>query len=299
MTEPPRRPLAFRIWLAAARPKTLPVSISPVVVGTGLAWRDHHAYWPAAVAALIGAMLIQIGTNFANDLFDYERGADAHDRQGPLRVRQAGWASTRQMQFAMMIVFAAAILVGAYLATHAGWPIVAIGLASIVAAILYTGGPYPFGYHGWGEIFVFIFFGPVAVVGTYYVQSLTAGPAAWIAAMPMGALAAAVLVVNNRRDIETDRRTGKRTLAVRLGRRGSAWEYLALWLVAFVTPLAMYGTGRSGPGILLPAIAALAGLPTVRRMFSFPEGSAANRLLAATAALQAIYALAFAIGVNL
>ncbi|MEW5702830.1 MAG: 1,4-dihydroxy-2-naphthoate polyprenyltransferase [Candidatus Zixiibacteriota bacterium] len=292
-----RRPSWWTIWYLAARPKTLWTGISPVIVGSALAWHDHAFVLPAALAALVGAIAIQVGTNFANDLSDHLRGADGTDRLGPTRATQAGWVTPAQMRRAVAFVFALAFLVGIYLVFRGGWPVVAIGLCSLAAAWLYTGGPYPFGYHGLGDIFVFIFFGPVAVVGTYYVQTLTTTSAAWQAAIPMGAWAAAVLCVNNLRDIESDRRAGKRTLAVRLGRRGAVWEYAILILVTFLTPIGLYATDAVGPAVLAASAVALLGIRLVRRIGRVDQGVALNEVLAATARSQLLYALVFAGGV--
>jgi 1,4-dihydroxy-2-naphthoate octaprenyltransferase len=204
-------------WWLAIRPATLTASAAPVLVGTGAAWADgRFSLWPA-IAALIGASLLQIGANFANDVFDFERGADTHDRLGPQRATQQGWISAEQMKRAMWLTFGGALLTGIYLTAVAGWPVMALGLASIAAAYLYTGGPRPYGYLGLGDLAVFVFFGFGAVAGTYYVQAHSVSTMAWLAAIPIGALATAILVVNNLRDIETDARAGKNTLAVRLG----------------------------------------------------------------------------------
>jgi 1,4-dihydroxy-2-naphthoate octaprenyltransferase len=292
------RPPWWTVWLLAARPKTLWAGISPVMVGTALAWRDHTFLFPAALAALLGAVLIQIGANFANDLSDHIRGADAIGRRGPTRATQAGWVTPKQMWTAVIITFILAFAVGLYLVTRGGWPIVVIGLASLTAALLYTGGPYPFGYYGLGDLFVFIFFGPVAVAGTYYVQALSVNQTVWLSSVPMGTLATAVLCVNNLRDIDSDRRAGKLTLAVRLGRRGAAWEYVGMLALAFVSPGALFVRHDFGPAVLLASAVILAGAQLAHRSFAVDDGPSFNRLLAATARLQAIYALAFAVGAN-
>jgi 1,4-dihydroxy-2-naphthoate octaprenyltransferase len=222
------------IWLAAARPRTVPAAIVPVAVGTAVA----HATRTIAclcLAALAGALAIQIGTNFANDVFDAERGADGPDRIGPVRAVSAGLISAVAMKRAMIAAFAIASLFGLYLTATAGWPIVAIGITSILAGIAYTGGPWPLGYHGLGDVFVLAFFGLVAVCGTAYVQLGSVAALALWASLPVGALATAILVVNNVRDRATDARAGKRTLAVRLGRRGAIIEYAAV--IAYAVPL--------------------------------------------------------------
>jgi 1,4-dihydroxy-2-naphthoate octaprenyltransferase len=218
--------------LLAARPKTLVAAAAPVVVGAGLAAHDATFAALPALAALAGALLIQIGTNLANDYYDFVRGADTADRVGPARVTQAGLLAPDAVRRAMVLVLVAAMLPGAYLVSIAGWPIVWIGLVSIACAVLYTGGPAPLAYHGLGDVFVFVFFGLVAVGGTYYVQAGTWPVDVWLAGAGVGALSTAVLVVNNLRDIETDARAGKRTLAVRLGRGGTQMEYVLLLVIS-------------------------------------------------------------------
>ncbi len=292
------------VWIMAARPKTLWASVAPVIVGTAVAYRDGLAHWPSAVAAVFGAIFIQIGTNFANDLFDHLRGADTADRVGPVRVTQAGLVSTGQIRIAMIVVFSIAFLIGIYLVSRGGWPIVAVGLCSIAAALLYTGGPYPFGYHGWGDLFVFVFFGPVAVVGTYFVQAHTATTTVWLASVPMGALATAILIVNNMRDIATDRRAGKRTLAVRLGRIGSIGEYALMLTLSIVIPIAMVLNRLSGPLILLSSAVILIFVPMLLKSLRTQSGpmktaTILNQLLAKTALVKLAYAVVFAIGINL
>jgi 1,4-dihydroxy-2-naphthoate octaprenyltransferase len=267
------------VWLLAARPKTLWASVAPVVVGGALAWRDGLFHAPSVIVALFGAIFIQIGTNFANDLFDFQRGADTDARTGPLRVTQAGLVSPSQIRMAMILAFAAAFAVGVYLVWRGGWPIVGIGIASIIAAVLYTGGPLPYGYRGLGDIFVFIFFGPVAVVGTFYVQALTTTPLAWLASLPIGFLATAILVVNNLRDIETDRIAGKRTLAVRLGAQASAWEYTLLLLVALAIPFVAWLTDLSSAGVLIASGVMCFGIPLVMTVFRPERGAALNATL--------------------
>lgn len=226
-----------RAWIMAARPKTLTAAVAPVLAGTGLA--AFHGSFRAgpASAALVGAMLIQIGTNFANDYYDFLRGGDTADRVGPVRVTQAGLLPPESVKRGTVVVLATAMLVGVYLVWVAGWPIVWIGLASVACAVLYTGGPVPLAYHGLGDVFVFVFFGLVAVGGTYYVQALAWPPDALVAGAGLGALNTAILVVNNLRDIGTDRAAGKRTLAVLLGVGGTRAEYVLLLLVGALVPV--------------------------------------------------------------
>jgi 1,4-dihydroxy-2-naphthoate octaprenyltransferase len=280
----------------ATRPPTLLAAIVPVAVGTAVAMAEG-AYRPGpALAALVGALLLQIGANFANDVFDFEKGADTSERLGPVRAVQAGLLTPASVRRGMFVVFGLALAVGAYLTAVAGWPIVVIGLASILAAVAYTGGPYPLGYHGLGELFVMIFFGFVAVAGTAFVQVGRVPELAYWAAVPVGCLATAILVVNNLRDIATDRPAGKRTLAVRFGERGAVIEYTALVAGAYAVPLVLYLDGRAGPGVLLPFATLLVAIRLVRAV-SRERGRALNPLLARTARLLFFQGLLFAAGI--
>src|ERR1700729_4331168 len=228
-------PSGIRIWLMAARPRTLPAAASPVFVGTALAGFFGVFYPLRFVAALVGAMFIQIGTNLSNDYSDARRGADTEDRLGPVRVTAGGLVPPRQVLIPTSLTFGVAVLAGVYLVVVAGWQLLLVGAASILAGVLYTGGPKPYGYEGLGELFVFLFFGIVAVAGSYYVQVQKLPWQAFVCAVPVGLLASAILVVNNVRDLETDRRAGKRTLAVRLGRERTRALYTAMIAGAFVT----------------------------------------------------------------
>jgi 1,4-dihydroxy-2-naphthoate octaprenyltransferase len=285
-------------WLAAARPRTLPAAVVPVVVGAAcahVAARGEISIAPA-LAALAGALAIQVGTNFANDVFDAERGADGPDRIGPVRAVSAGLISAAAMKRAMIAAFAVAAAFGAYLATIGGWPIVAIGLASIAAGIAYTGGPWPLGYHGLGDVFVFAFFGPVAVCGTAYVACGTVPVLALWAALPIGALATAILAVNNARDIATDTRAGKRTLAVRLGRRGAVVEYALLVTSAYAVVI---GMAIGAWPRLLPLATLPIAIVRVRALARAVTGPEYNALLAATAQLLLGFGALLAIGMVL
>lgn len=296
MTSPTnRQPSSFQIWLLAARPKTLPAAAVPVIVGTAVAISERVFNPGPALAALFGALLIQIGTNLANDVFDYKKGADTTARLGPLRVTQAGLLSPRQVLIGMGLTFGLAALIGVYLAVVGGWPIIVIGLLSITAGMAYTGGPFPLGYNGLGDLFVFIFFGLVAVCGTYYVQAGTVSVATWWAAVPVGLLATAILVVNNLRDIDTDRAAGKKTLAVRFGTGGAQIEYTLLVTGAYLSPLLMWLTGVSTAWVLL----AWLSLPLTRPLLQLiwhEKGRALNQALAGTARLELVYGLLFSAG---
>ncbi len=284
-----------QIWLLAARPKTLPAAAAPVVVGTAVAVSEGLFRPGAALAALLGALLLQVGANFANDLFDHQKGADTAGRLGPLRVTQAGLLTPRRVMLGMVVIFALAALVGVYLVAVGGWPILVVGVLSIISAIAYTGGPFPLGYHGLGDLFVFLFFGLAAVCGTYYVQAGAVSPAAWWSAAPVGLLATTILVVNNLRDIESDRTVGKRTLAVRLGERGARVEYLLLLGLAYLAPLLMWVLDVTGPWVLL----AWLSLPLARPQVSMvlcQRGRILNKALAGTARLELAYSFLFSLG---
>ena len=234
----------LQAWILASRPRTLTAAAAPVILASGLALGRDAFRLPPALAALVGALLIQIGTNLANDYYDHVRGGDTEDRVGPLRVTQAGLIPPGTVRNATFLVLGVAFLVGLYLVWVGGWPVVVIGVASLVCAVAYTGGPYPLAYHGLGDLFVFVFFGLVAVGGTYWVQALTLPPQVLLAGAGMGAFNTAILVVNNLRDLETDALAGKRTLAVRLGPTGTKVELFLLVVAALLVPVAgilLYG----------------------------------------------------------
>lgn len=285
-------------WLMAIRPATLTAAAAPVLVGTAVAQEADAFRAGPALAALAGAFLLQVAANLANDLFDFEKGADNADRLGPTRVVQAGLLSPRAVRRGMILTLGLAFLVGLYLVWVAGLVIVFIGLLSIAAAVAYTGGPYPLAYHGLGDVAVFIFFGFVAVCGTAFVQAGHVPALAWYAAVPMGALTTAILVVNNVRDIETDAATGKRTLAVRLGRRGAVGEYAVLLAVAYAVPLGLVLAGRLSAWGLLPLASAPLAAPLLRRV-RLERGRALNPALGGTARLLFVYGALFALGIVL
>jgi 1,4-dihydroxy-2-naphthoate octaprenyltransferase len=292
------RPGSLGAWVLASRPKTLSAAAVPVLVGTACASARGTVHWGPALAALLGALLLQIGANFANDVFDFEKGADTAERLGPTRAVQAGLLSARAMRRGMLLVFTLALALGLYLTSVAGPLILLIGCASIASAIAYTGGPYPLGYHGLGDVFVFIFFGVVAVCGTAFVEIGQVPGIAIACAVPVGALATAILVVNNLRDRQTDLGAGKRTLAVRFGRAFAVHQYRALIAVSYVTPLALVLARAAGPEALLPLISLPLALKTQRAVAS-TEGRALNPLLAATAKLLMIFGILFALGLSL
>lgn len=291
----PASPSPAKVWLSAARLRTLPVAVAPVVVGTALAWADGAHAWLAALAAALGALLLQVGTNFANDVFDFEKGADTADRIGPPRATQLGWVTPAAMRRATFMAFGAACLPGLYLVSVGGWPVVAIGLFSIVAGLAYTGGPFPLGYHGLGDVTVFIFFGLVAVCGTYWVQALALPHHAIAVSSLIGALATVPLAVNNLRDATTDAVAGKRTLAVRFGARAVQAEIVGLIAFAYIGCVWIWAIGLGPPGVVLAWLT----LPLARRLLKRlrrSEGAALNPLLGESARLELLFAFSLALG---
>lgn len=292
----PGAPSTFGIWWLAARPKTLPAAATPVIVGSACAHAAGEFALLPALAALAGALLLQIAANFANDVFDFEKGADTSARVGPLRAVQAGWVSPREMRGALTLVLGLALLVGAYLVSVGGPVFVVLGLVSMAAAVAYTGGPYPLGYHGLGDVCVFIFFGVVAVTGTCFLQSGVVTPLAWYSAIPVGSLATAILVVNNVRDHDTDVVAGKRTLPVRFGLRFGIAQYRALLALAYLTPVVALASARLDVWALLPWLT----LPLAVRCSSSiarDRGAALNATLARTGALLLFYGLFLAVAI--
>jgi len=288
------RPSAVRTWLLAIRPATLPAAASGVVVGLGAALAAGAAFRvDTALGCLAVALLLQVVANLANDLSDFRRGADTPDRAGPTRVASAGLVTERQLEVAIGLTIGLAALTGLWLAWVGGPAIVGLGLLAIVAALAYTGGPWPYGYRGLGEVFVFVFFGLVAVVGTAYLQALRFEPLFAVAAIPVGALTTAILVVNNLRDIPTDAAAGKRTLAVMLGRRATAVEYAILLAAAFAVPISLM---LAGFGIvqLLPLLSALLVGPLLRTVRDFREPRQLNPVLKGTARLDLAFGVLFA-----
>src|SRR5580693_1018454 len=291
------KPNSIRIWLMAARVRTLPAAIAPVLVGTALAGFLHVFHPLRFLAALIGAMFIQIGTNLSNDYSDARRGADTEDRLGPVRVTAGGLVPPGQVLVATYVSFGVAVLCGVYLIAVAGWELIAVGATSILAGVLYTGGPRPYGYEGLGELFVFLFFGIVAVSGSYFVQVQELPWEAYACAVPVGLLASAILVVNNVRDLETDRRAGKRTLAVRLGRQRTRTLYTAMVAGAFVLVPLPWVFGSMSAWLLLPWCAIPLGVPLVKIVRTRVDGPTLNGALAKTGALQLVFCLLFAAGI--
>ena len=285
----------WRVWLLAARPATLPAAIAPVLVGTAQATADADLRVGPFAATLAAAILLQIGANFANDLFDFKRGADRADRLGPTRATQAGLVTPAQMRGAMALAFAAAAGAGAYLTVVVGWPIVVIGVAAVLAAIAYTGGPWPYGYRGLGDLFVFIFFGLVAVMGSAYVQVEELTWEAFAAALPVGLLVTAILVVNNLRDIDGDRRSGKRTLAVILGPSRTRLQYQLFVLGAFALAPIFASADLLPWWSLETSIALPLGLYLVGRVRGGASGRSLNAILKLTAQLHLLFGALLAV----
>lgn len=292
-------PSGARIWLVAARPRTLPAAVAPVLVGTALAGTSGHFHAVSFLATLVGALFIQVGTNLSNDYSDARRGADTEDRLGPVRVTAGGLVPPRQVLRATWVSFAVAVLAGIYLVVVAGWQLLLVGAASILAGVLYTGGPRPYGYEGLGELFVFLFFGLVAVAGSYFVQAKHLPWQAFALAVPVGLIAAGILVVNNVRDLETDRRADKRTLAVRLGRERMRTVFAAMVYGAFFLAPLTWIFGSLSAWLLLPWLALPLAAPVVRAVRNRVDGPALNEALAGTGRLQLVFCALLSVGVLL
>ncbi len=282
-------------WLLAARPKTLLAGIAPVAVGASLAAMDDGFHALAVIAAFAGAMCIQIGTNFANDYFDFKQGADTNDRKGPTRAVQAGLISPRAMLVATFVMFASLALICVYLVARAGWPIIVIGILSALFGVMYTAGRYSLAYLGIADVFVLVFFGPVAVAGTYYVQTLTMKPSIIVAGFATGLLSMALLVVNNLRDIDEDAVAKKRTLAVRFGATFVRWEYTICVVAAAAIPVVLWMCFGMQISVLLAAVVIVPGSILIRKVWQ-TNGVALNPVLGMTAGLLLLYAALFCVG---
>ncbi|MGC4063073.1 MAG: 1,4-dihydroxy-2-naphthoate polyprenyltransferase [Polyangiaceae bacterium] len=291
-------PGGLRAWLLAIRPRTLPAAASPIFVGSAVAWRLGGFHWGAALASLVGALLLQIASNLANDVFDFEQGKDTHERLGPVRVVQSGLLSPFAVRRGLLGVLVLSLLVGCYLVGKAGWPIVIVGLASMLAAVAYTAGPFPLGYNGLGDLFVFIFFGPVAVIGTAFVQTEWVAPEAVWASIPVGALTANILVVNNLRDRNEDQKTGKRTLVVRFGKQFAMRQAQLSLLVAFLIPLGFAWVLHRPWPVVLPLFILPASLGWLRAIEA-TEGRPMNEHLARAAKLLLAHSALFSLGLVL
>lgn len=290
---------AWKLWLLAARPKTLPASIAPILVGTGVAIHEDGFHLPTALVALLTALLLQVAANFANDVLDYRRGADTAARTGPTRITSSGLVTPDAVLRATALTLALATLSGLFLVWRGGWPFLLLGIAALTCAVAYTGGPFPLAYLGLGEVFVFLFFGPIAVTGTAYLQTLDLTALALAASVPSGVMAIAILVVNNLRDLDEDARAGKRTIAVRIGPRNTRREYALMLGIALVTPLLFWAAGWLDAWVLLTLLAWPLGW-ALWRQISTRTGAALNATLGATGraslALGVLLALALALG---
>jgi 1,4-dihydroxy-2-naphthoate polyprenyltransferase len=283
------------LWILAIRPRTLPAAVSPVLVGAAAAAADHAFRLFPALAALAGGLLLQIGVNLANDYFDFVRGVDTAERLGPVRVTQSGLIPAGRVLAGMILTFLLAAGTGLCLTLAAGWPVVAVGCASILASVLYSGGPYPLASHGLGDVFAFFFFGPVAVCGTYYVQALGVSALCVSLSISVGLLVAAILVVNNLRDIPTDSRVGKRTLAVILGPGRSRVEFVLLLVFAYGLLAVLWLAGRLSPWGLLPFLTLPMAVSLTRSLWVL-SGPALSKALARTAMLTLAFSLLLSAG---
>jgi len=292
-------PSGVRIWLMAARIRTLPASVAPVLVGTALAGYLHIFHPLRLFGTLVGAIFIQVGTNLSNDYSDARRGADAEDRLGPVRVTAGGLVPPGRVLVATYCSFGVAVLAGIYLIAVAGWQLLLVGAASILAGVLYTGGPRPYGYEGLGEVFVFLFFGIVAVAGSFFVQVGHLRWEAFALAVPVGLLAAAILIVNNFRDIDSDRRAGKRTLAVRLGRARTRSLFAVVVYLAYLLAPVTWLFGPLSSWLLLPWLTLPLAAGVVRTIRNRTDGPSLNRALADTGLLQLAFCMLLAVGLLL
>ena len=289
-------------WLLATRPKTLMAAVCPVIVGAALASAHQGRHAGAALAALLGSVFIQIATNFANDYFDHAKGSDRPDRKGPARAVASGWITPRAMGAATALMFALAFAMMILLVLRAGWPLLVIGLVSVVCGVWYTAGKYALAYLGLGDLFVVVFFGPVAVGGTYYAQVLPSSLHSWwpvlLAGLGPGLIANGLLVVNNLRDIDEDRVSRKRTLAVRFGETFSRWEYVACLLLGCAAPTAAFllRPDLLPSGICVSSVAVLAAVPAFRGILSGTSGAALNTFLGCTGRTLVVFTLLFALG---
>ena len=286
----------WKSWLLALRPKTLGAGTAPVLIGTAMAFETGKGHMLAAIAALAGALLIQIGTNLSNDYFDYVKGADTEERLGPLRASQAGWIKPEIIFRSSLFVFATAVLIGIFLVWRGGWPIVMIGTISVISGILYTGGPYPLAYNGLGEIFVLIFFGPVATLGTYYVQTLEFSSEVFIAGLAPGLFSTALLAVNNLRDISTDQKVQKKTLAVQFGSRFARIEYIFCIIGALLIPMILVYIHQKYWFSLAACLSVIPIVPALQGIISGDSGEILNETLAKTGKILLIFSILFSAG---
>jgi len=298
MIDKTNKPSKLQSWILASRPRTLPAALVPVMVGSALAIY-HGIFFPAySIVALLCSILIQIGTNFTNDLYDYLKGTDTKERKGPLRVLASGLISVKEMKWGIFLVFFTAFLLGLYLVYSVGIMILWIGIFSIIAGLAYTAGPFPLAYNGLGDLFVFIFFGIVGTVGTYYLHAQQFTSLAFLISLPVGALITNILIVNNYRDIEEDKTAGKNTLAVLLGREFSRYEYVFFILVSFFIPFLLHFKYDFNIWIFLPYITLPIAITLVKMIYAL-TGTQLNKTLELSAKFSAIYGLLLSIGIIL
>jgi 1,4-dihydroxy-2-naphthoate polyprenyltransferase len=289
----------WEIWLSAVRPQTLAAAFVPVITGASLAWLHNSFHALASVVALFCALFIQIGTNFANDYFDFKKGADTKDRLGFTRATSAGLIQPETMLQATFLTMGIAFLAGMYLVWVGGWVILSIGILSIIFGILYTGGPFPLGYNGLGDIFVFLFFGFAAVMGTYYVNTLEWSTESFLISIPIGALSVNILVVNNLRDIEQDRNSGKRTLGVLFGEAILKIEYLAMILLAYISLIGLYIIFDYNLMIFLPILGLPAALTQLNTVWTHKKKSTLNHTLERTAQFMILFGILLSVSILL
>ena len=287
----------FKHWLLATRPKTLWAGACPVILGTVLAYTAKGVHWPSAVAALLGALLIQIGTNFANDYYDGIKGTDDENRKGPARAVASGLISAAAMKRAMILVMVLVWVPGAYILWRGGIPFLVIGIVSVISGIAYTGGPYPLAYNGLGDVFALVFFGPVAVAGTFYLQTYAAPPFVMVAGLAPGLFSVAILTVNNLRDIEGDAQSGKKTLPVRFGAGFAKAEYIvSLILATVMLPIVLCVWAGGHYAALLSLLTFLIAIPSIRTVCTQTDGPSLNAALVATGKYLLIFTILFSIG---
>lgn len=286
-------------WMLAIRPKTLPAAAAPVILGWGIASTTGIFKWGPALAAMVCSLMIQIGTNLVNDVVDFSKGADTDERTGPTRVTQTGLLTPRQVWQGVWVTFGIAALAGAYITWQTGWIVLLIGLASFLAGIAYTAGPYPLAYNGLGDVFVLIFFGFVAVCGTVFVTSGSLPPTAWFGGAAIGALTVNILVVNNIRDIDSDRQAGRHNIAIVFGRKTAAWEYGIMLVFTYAVPLILVCKSLAAYWVLLPLLSLPRGVSLWQVIRGDLAGQALNPILAKTAQLLLIYSVLFTLGLLL
>lgn len=285
----------LNIWLSASRPKTLAASVSPVLMGTAMAYQQGVSNFGVFLLTLLTAMLIQIGTNFCNDYFDFQKGADTHERLGPIRATQVGLVTPSQMRFAFMLAFALAALFGIMLVWRGGFPIALIGFFSIVSGIMYTAGKFSLAYLGISEIFVLVFFGPIAVGGTYYLQTLEWSLASCVAGLSPGLWSVAILCVNNLRDREQDAKAHKKTLVVRFGKAFAQWEYVAVVIVALWMPICLWWSFGFSPSVLWSMGVGVLAVPAAKIIFNYRDARVLNDVLVDTGKMSLLFSVIFSL----